>query len=59
MFYLAYIRFAKENYEIYEDVPPTYVYEPPIVEVMLDKKAHVDTIIMINVLNTSTASGEL
>ena len=53
------MRFAKENYEIYENVTPGYVYEPPTIEVMLDKEAHVDTIITINILNTSTASGEL
>ena len=58
-FHLVYISFANENYEIYENVPPTYEYEPPKVEVVLDKIAYVDTIITVDAININGATGEL
>ena len=58
-FYLVYVSFAKENYEIYENVPPTYEYEPPKVEVVLDKVAQVDTVITIDVINNNGTTGKL
>ena len=60
MFYLVYVSFAKESYEIYENVPPTYnKYKPPKFEVVLDKAAQVDTIITVDALNNNGATSEL